>query len=61
MIKVKFIKALYPYSEGDVAEIKEHLFDKRKNEGYFEAVEKKAQAPKENKSMENKAKKNKSL
>lgn len=65
MIKVKFIKALYPYKVWEVADIKQNVFDMWDKKGYFERldikVDVKVQKVVANKSMEGKKKVNKSL
>lgn len=65
MIKVKFLKALYPYNEWDVADIKQSTYDQFDTEWYFELVDIKVdvkiQKMDSNKSMEWKTKSSKSL
>jgi len=65
-VNVKFLKSLYPYKKGTVAEIKEEVFERFAQKGYMELVktekkEDKKVEQKFNKSMEKKKKKNKAL
>lgn len=62
MPKVQFIKSLYPYTKGEIVELKQKAYDMRKDKWYFvDFVENKKQDVKENKSMQKRKKKNKSL
>jgi hypothetical protein len=64
-VKVKLLKALYPYAEWEIAEMREEVAKMWAEKWYVEILdneEKKSKVVKENKSMEDKkVKKNKAL